>query len=89
MNSTPSSPPVIASKVIWTNSGSRCHMNSAGSVKMTPLATELEADPIVCDMLASRIVAGRPTCRSSRKAATVITATGIDVEMVSPACKPR
>ncbi len=27
--------------------------------------------------------------RIARKAATVITAIGIDVEMVSPACKPR
>ncbi len=34
-------------------------MNNAGIVKMVPLASEVEADPIVCDRLASRIVPRR------------------------------
>ena len=34
-------------------------MNSAGMVKIVPLASDVEADPIVCDRLASRIVPAR------------------------------
>ena len=37
------------------------HMKSAGSVKMMPLASELEAEPVVCEMLVSRMVPRRPT----------------------------
>src|SRR5262245_19435769 len=62
------------------------HMNSAGMVKIVPLASEVEADPIVCDRLASRIV---PRARNSRKSATVITAAGIDAETVRPTLRPR
>ena len=36
---------------------------SAGSVKMTPPATDSPAEPVVCTMLFSRIVA-RPSARS-------------------------
>ena len=89
MNSTPMSPPQSASSVIWRRRGSRCHMNSAGSVKITPLATELEADPTVWDMFASSRVPRTPTRRSRRNAATVMTATGMDVEIVKPAWRPR
>ena len=64
-------------------------MKSAGSVKMTPLATELDADPIVCETFASKSVPRTPTLRSARNAATVMTATGMEVEMVSPAWRPR
>ena len=89
MNSTPSNPPHIANSVIWTTFVSKHQRNSAGSVKMTPLATELEAEPTVCDMFASRMLLFTPAARSARKSATVITATGIDVEIVSPARRPR
>ena len=89
MNSTPRSPPVIASSVIWTNVVSKPHRKSAGKVKMTPLATELEAEPTVCDRLASRMVLVTPPARSVRNSATVITATGIEVEIVRPARSPR
>ena len=56
MNRIPSRPPHIASNVICSSSGGMPHMNSAGSVKITPLASELDAEPVVCEMLVSRIV---------------------------------
>ncbi len=65
------------------------HMNNAGSVKITPLASELEADPVVCEMLVSSIVPRTPTVVSARNTATVMTATGIDVLIVRPARRPR
>lgn len=58
-------------------------------MKITPEATKLDADPIVCEILASRMFESCPNLRSTRNAATVITATGIDVEIVSPARSPR
>ena len=58
---------------------------SAGS-EDRPVASDVEADPIVCEMLASRIV---PRRRSARKAATVITAAGIDAATVRPTRNPR
>ncbi len=64
-------------------------MNRAGSVKMTPEASELEAEPVVCARLASRIVPWWPILPSSRNMATVMTATGIEVLTVSPARRPR
>ena len=89
MNRTPSSPPHRASRVICNNPGASPQRNSAGRVKMTPLATELEAEPTVCEVFASSTVAVAPTPRITRKTATVITATGIDVEMVRPTRNPR
>ncbi len=89
MKSTPSRPPHSDSSVICTMLGAKPHRNRAGRVKMTPLATELEAEPTVCARLASRIDVPTPATRSARKAATVITATGIEVEMVRPARSPR
>jgi hypothetical protein len=89
MKSTPSSPPLMASRTIWTRFVSKPQRNSAGSVKITPLATELEAEPTVWDRLASRMLLRIPPACSARKRATVMTATGMDVEMVSPALSPR
>ena len=89
MNNTPSRPPASANKVICNNDGCKPHRNNAGRVKMTPLATELDEDPTVWAMLASRICADPPSLRSAWNAATVITATGMDVLMVSPARSPR
>ena len=89
MNRTPRSPPHMASTVIWRSVVSKPQRKRAGSVKITPLATELEAEPTVWDRFASRMVLSTPLARSARKKATVITATGIDVEMVSPARRPR
>lgn len=56
---------------------------------MTPDASEELADPVVCDMLASRIVVDPRNLRAIRKNPTVMTATGIDVDTVMPASKPR
>ena len=58
-------------------------------MKITPLATELDADPTVCAVFASRMLLSIRAPRSRRKTATVITATGMDVEIVRPATSPR
>jgi hypothetical protein len=55
-------------------------------VKIVPLASEVEAEPIVCERFASRTDARAPT---RRKSATVMTAAGIDAEIVSPTRSPR
>ena len=62
------------------------HRKSAGIVKIVPVASDVEAEPIVCDRFASRIVPFRP---NSRKTATVITAAGIDADTVMPTRRPR
>ncbi len=62
------------------------HRNSAGMVKIVPVASEVEADPMVWEMLASRIVPRAPT---RRKSATVMTAAGIEAETVMPTLRPR
>ena len=59
---------------------------SAGIVKIVPVASDVEAEATVCERLASRIV---PVERKSRKAATVITAAGIEAETVMPTRSPR
>ena len=89
MNRTPSRPPAIASRVICNKDGYKPQRNNAGSVKITPLATELEEEPTVCAMLASSMLAVPPIFLNAWKAATVITATGMDVLIVKPARKPR
>ena len=58
-------------------------MKSAGSVKMIPLATELDAEPMVWARLASRMLPCPPARSSSLSAATVMTAMGTEVEIVS------
>ena len=56
---------------------------------MTPEASDELAEPVVWDMLLSRIDA-RPKKRCvKRKKPTAITATGIDVDTVIPARSPR
>ncbi len=55
-------------------------------VKIVPVASAVEADPTVCDRLVSRMLGRR---RKARKAATVMTAAGIEAEMVSPTRSPR
>ena len=59
---------------------------SAGMVKIVPVASEVEAEPMVCERFASRIVERR---RSARKTTTVITAAGIEAETVMPTRRPR
>src|SRR5574341_1175989 len=62
------------------------HRKSAGIVKMVPVASDVDAEATVCDRFASRIV---PRERNSRKAATVITAAGIEADTVMPTRSPR
>ena len=58
-------------------------------VKSTPEATDELADPMVCDMLASRMLCLPPMADHTRNATTVSTATGMDVLIVRPALSPR
>ncbi len=58
-------------------------------VKMIPDAKEELADPVVCAILASRIVLFPKRGDRALKTATEITARGIDVEIVSPTLKPN
>ncbi len=62
------------------------HRKSAGIVKIVPVASEVDAEATVCDRFASRML---PPERNSRKAATVITAAGIDADTVMPTRRPR
>ena len=55
-------------------------------VKMEPVASEVEAEPMVCDRLASRRVDFWPR---SLNIATVMTAAGIEAETVIPTRRPR
>jgi len=54
-------------------------------VKIVPVARAVEADPIVWDRFASRMV---PFARKALKNATVITAAGIEAETVIPTRSP-
>jgi hypothetical protein len=62
------------------------HRKSAGIVKIVPVASDVDAEATVCERLASRSVPARP---KSRKAATVMTAAGIEAETVMPTRRPR
>jgi hypothetical protein len=83
---SPRTPPRNARTTTCRYGGAIPHRKSAGIVKIVPVASEVEAEPIVCERLASRIVAG---FRRSRKTATVMTAAGIDAETVMPTRRPR
>ena len=55
-------------------------------VKIVPVASAVEAEPMVWERFVSRMVA---SMRSARKAATVMTAAGIEAEIVNPTRNPR
>ena len=62
----------------------------AGMVTPTPKAIDSPAEPAVCTMLFSRIVAScPPNLDQSRNSATEITATGIEALTVSPTLRTR
>ena len=86
MAESPSSPPRNASTTTCQYGGTAPHRNSAGIVKMVPVASEVEAEATVCDMFASSSV---PRVRSRWKVATVMTAAGIEAETVMPTRRPR
>ena len=80
----------MARLAICTSEGLKPHKNSAGMVKITPEAKDELAEPIVWEMLFSRMVVPLPKrALEKRKKATVITATGIDVDTVKPAFNPK
>jgi hypothetical protein len=58
MAEMPRTPPRKARIATCHSGGASPHMNSAGMVKMVPEASDELAEPIVCDMLASRIIPG-------------------------------
>ena len=82
----PRSAPRKQSATTCRYGGATPQRNSAGIVKIVPVASAVEAEPIVCEMFASRIVPFRPR---SRKTATVRTAAGIEADTVSPTLRPR
>ena len=86
MAASPSTAPRIARTTTCRYGGTMPHMKSAGMVKIVPLASDVEAEPMVCDRFASRIV---PRVRNRRNSATVMTAAGIDAETVRPTRRPR
>ena len=86
MNNTPSQPPISARKntrqySVFSENPMKI---SAGSVKMTPAATDSPAEPVVCTILFSRIV----DLPNARRMEIDSTAMGIDAETVSPARNP-
>ena len=90
MKRTPNRPPKRAITLTCITSttmvGScRCQMKSAGSVKITPAASDSPAEPTVCTMLVSRIV----PLLMARKMATAITAAGMEALTVRPTRSPR
>ena len=84
MNSTPSQPPISASRNIREYSRSKPRKINAGKVKITPEAIDCPALPVVWTILFSRIEA-RPSARSTLIDSTEI---GIDAATVSPARSP-
>ncbi len=82
---TPSNPPNTATNVIRANSKSNPKIMIAGIVTPTPNAIDSPADPPVCTMLFSKIVASRPpNFPHSLNNVIEITATGIDALTVNP-----
>ena len=83
---SPRSAPRKQSATTWRYGGATPQRKSAGIVKIEPVASDVEAEPIVCERFASRM---EPFAPKSRKSATVMTAAGIDAETVSPTRRPR
>ena len=84
MKSTPSMPPMMASSRMRVYSSWNPRKISAGRVKITPPATDSPAEPVVCTMLFSRMVA-RPMARSRLMERTAI---GMEAATVRPARRP-
>ena len=86
MAASPSRPPRKQRATICRYGGATPQRNRAGKVKIEPVARAVEAEAIVCERFASRIVAFRPR---AAKMATVITAAGIEAETVMPTRRPK
>ncbi len=87
----PSNPPRIDTTITRQMLMSKPKSISAGMVTPTPKAIDSPADPVVCTMLFSKIVAGRkPNMREkARNSVIESTATGIDAETVIPTFSTR
>jgi hypothetical protein len=79
-------PAVAPSKKISNPVGESSRNSNAGTVKITPAASDSPADAIVCTTLFSRTV---PRLRMPRRIAIDSTAEGIDVETVRPIFSAR
>src|SRR5688500_16606848 len=81
----PSRPPITATSITRVNSRSNPRIMIAGIVTPTPNAIDSPAEPEVCTMLFSRMVASRtPILPSNRNRLIEMTATGIDALTVKP-----
>ena len=86
----PSRPPSTATSITRVISRSKPRIMIAGIVTPTPKAIDSPAEPAVCTMLFSRIVASRaPNFENSRNSVIEMTATGIDAQTVSPTLSTR
>ena len=87
----PSSPPRIATIITRLSSRSKPRIMMAGMVTPRPKAIDSPAEPAVCAMLFSRIVASRKpnTLDPSRKSVSEMTATGIEALTVKPTLRTR
>ena len=87
----PSAPPRIATSITRVSSRSNPRIMIAGMVTPTPKAMDSPAEPAVCAMLFSRIVASRKpsSLDPSRNNVREMTATGIEALTVSPTFKTR
>ncbi len=86
MVSTPRTPAVAPSRKISNPVGARSRNTNAGTVKITPAASDSPADAMVCTTLFSRIV---PRRRMPRSTAIDSTAEGIEAETVRPIFSAR
>ncbi len=87
----PSRPPKSETKITRVTSISKPNSISAGIVTPTPKAIDSPAEPAVCVMLFSRIVALRSPNMMliARNSVIESTATGIDAETVRPTRSTR
>ncbi len=87
----PSSPPSTPTVITRTMLISKPSNSSAGMVTPTPKAIDSPAEPVVCTILFSRIVAWRRLNArvSPRKSVIERTATGIEAETVMPTLSTR
>ncbi len=86
----PRRPPSTATSITRVSSRSKPRMRIAGRVTPMPNASDSPAEPAVCVMLFSRIVASRPpSFDQPRNIASEMTATGMDALTVSPTLSTR
>ncbi len=87
----PSNPPSTDTVITRIQCISKPSSNSAGMVTPTPKAIDSPAEPVVCTMLFSRIVARRKpnACEKARNSVIDSTAMGTDADTVMPTLSSR